>query len=65
MMGFERSPELAGLARKSAGCEVLEGDFISYDFSQIRADAVILIGALVHFPHSDFATVLLNILRGA
>jgi len=61
VMGFERSPELAGLARKSAGCGVIEGDFTSYDFSSIRADAVILIGALVHVPHDDFAAVLLRI----
>jgi len=61
VMGFEKSPELAGLARKSAGCTVIEGDFVSYDFSQIRADAVILIGALVHIPHADFPAVLLNI----
>jgi len=61
VMGFERSPELAELARKSAGCEVLEGDFISYDFSSIRADAVVLIGALAHIPHADFETVLRNI----
>ena len=39
----------------------LEEDFISYDFSQIRADAVILTGALVRIPHSVFATVLRNI----
>jgi SAM-dependent methyltransferase len=58
VMGFERSPGLAGLARKNAGCDVLEGDFSSYDFSSIRADAVILIGALVHIPHVDFAAVL-------
>ena len=31
--GFEKSPELAGLARKNSGCQVIEGDFISYDFS--------------------------------
>ncbi|MDP3283410.1 MAG: class I SAM-dependent methyltransferase [Desulfobacterales bacterium] len=61
VMGFDRSPELAELARKSAGCDVLEGDFTSYDFSSIRADAVILIGAMVHIPHAYFATVLLNI----
>lgn len=61
VMGFERSPELAELARKSAGCDVIEGDFTSYDFSSIRADAVILIGALAHISHSDFATVLRNI----
>jgi len=60
VMGFERSPELAELARKSAGCDVLEGDFTSYDFSSIMADAVILIGALVHIPHADFAAVLRN-----
>lgn len=61
--GFERSTELAELARKSAGCEVLEGDFTAYDFSLIRADAVILIGALVHIPQSDFATALRNIAK--
>ncbi|MFO7665277.1 MAG: class I SAM-dependent methyltransferase, partial [Desulfobacterales bacterium] len=61
VMGFERSPELAELARKNAGCDVLEGDFTSYDFSSIQADAVILIGALVHIPHAGFAAVLRNI----
>lgn len=61
VMGFERSPELAELARKNAECDVLEGDFTSYDFSSIRADAVILIGALVHILHADFAAVLLHI----
>lgn len=61
--GFERSPGLAGLARKSAGCDILEGDFTSYDFSSIRADAVILIGALVHIPHDGFAAVLRNIAK--
>ncbi|MFH1975321.1 MAG: class I SAM-dependent methyltransferase [Pseudomonadota bacterium] len=63
VMGFERSPELAELARKSAGCEVLEGDFTAYDFSSIRADAVILIGALVHIHHADFVTILQNIAK--
>jgi SAM-dependent methyltransferase len=61
VMGFERSPELAELARKSAGCDVLEGDFTSYDFSPVCADAVILIGALAHIPHAGFAAVLQNI----
>ncbi len=64
VMGFERSPELAELARKNAECDVLEGDFTSYDFSSIRADAVILIGTLVHIPHADFLTVLRNIAAG-
>jgi len=59
--GFEKSQELAGLARKNSGCEVIEGDFTSYDFSLIGADAVILVGSLVHTPHDDFAAVLLRI----
>jgi len=59
--GFEKSPEMAALARKNTGCRVLEGDFKSYDFSLIRADAVILIGALVHTPHVHFKDVLRNV----
>lgn len=59
--GFDRSPTLAELTRKNAGCEVIEGDFKTHDFSAIRTDAVILIGALVHVPPTDFAAVLRNI----
>ncbi len=44
-------------ARRHANCEVLEGDFTSHDFSSMHADAVILIGALVHVPHDDFARI--------
>jgi SAM-dependent methyltransferase len=35
VIGFERSPGLAELARDNAACEVMEGDFESYDFSSI------------------------------
>jgi SAM-dependent methyltransferase len=59
--GFERSPALAEMARKHARCTVIEGDFARHDFSAFRADAVILIGALVHLPHDLFAGVLRNI----
>jgi SAM-dependent methyltransferase len=48
VIGFERSPGLAELARESVGCEVIEGDFETYDFSSILVDAVMLVGALVH-----------------
>lgn len=61
VIGFERSPELAKLARENAGCEVIEGDFEAYDFSTILADAVMLIGALVHTPTKRFAKVFKNI----
>ncbi|QTA89017.1 class I SAM-dependent methyltransferase [Desulfonema magnum] len=61
VIGFERSPGLAKLARKNAGCEVTEGDFESYDFSGLSADAIVLVGALVHVPHESFQDVFENI----
>jgi SAM-dependent methyltransferase len=61
VMGFERSPSLAKLARESVGCEVIEGDFESYDFSTILVDAIMLVGALVHVPNERFSKVFENI----
>ena len=61
VMGFEQSPGLAELARDNAGCEVIEGDFETYDFSSILVDAVMLIGALVHVLHEGFSKVFENI----
>ncbi len=61
VIGFERSPELAELARENAGCEVIEEDFETYDFSSILVDAALLIGALVHTPYEKFAQVFKNI----
>jgi len=61
VIGFERSPGLAELARGNVGCEVIEGDFETYDFSLILVDAVMLIGALVHVPHERFSEVFKNI----
>jgi cyclopropane fatty-acyl-phospholipid synthase-like methyltransferase len=63
VIGFERSHGLASLARKNAGCEVLEGDFESYDFSRQTVDAIVLVGALVHLPHSKVPAVLNSINR--
>jgi len=50
VLGLERSPGLAELARKHTGCEVLCEDFDVFDFTTLSVDAVILIGALVHVP---------------
>jgi len=61
VIGFERSPGLAELARESIGCEVIEGDFETYDFSSILVDAIMAIGALVHVPHEGFSGVFQNI----
>jgi SAM-dependent methyltransferase len=61
VIGFERSLELAELARENAGCEVIEGDFETYDFSTMLVDAVMLVGAMVHTPYERFAEVFKNI----
>ena len=61
VIGFERSPGLAELARENAGCEVIEADFETYDFSAIMVDAVIIVGALVHIPKVRFPEVFKNI----
>lgn len=62
-VGFERSPGLAGLARKHSGCSVIEDDFEQYDFSALSVEAVVFSGALVHVPHGRFPEVLKNILH--
>ena len=63
VVGFERSPGLAGLARKKVGCEVIEDDFETYDFSRLSVDAIMLVGTLVHLPHSRVPEVLNSINR--
>ena len=62
VIGFDRSPGLVKLARKNVGCEVIEGDFETYDFSEISADAIMLIGALVHIPYDRFLDIFRNII---
>lgn len=57
VVGFERSEGLARLARKNADCEVIEGDFETYDFSKLKVDAILLSGALVHVPHDKLEGV--------
>ena len=61
VIGFEQSSGLAELARDNAGCEVIEGDFETYDFSSILVDSVMLVGALVHVPQERFSKVFENI----
>ncbi len=61
VVGFERSPGLAELTRENAGCEVIEGNFETYDFSAIMVDAVMIVGALVHLPNIRFPEVFKNI----
>jgi SAM-dependent methyltransferase len=62
VLGLERAPELARLARETAGCEVLDGDFERFDFSTLSVDALCLIAALVHVPPERLPPVLARIL---
>jgi SAM-dependent methyltransferase len=61
VIGFERSHGLASLAMENVGCQVIEGDFETYDFSRLSVDAIMLVGALVHLPHIKVPEVLNSI----
>jgi SAM-dependent methyltransferase len=61
--GFERSPGLAWLAREASGCEVIEGDFETCDFSGFSVDAILLVTSLVHLPHHRFKAAMVNIMK--
>jgi len=63
VIGLERSSGLAGLARKHTACRIIEADFETYDFSKLSADALVLIGALVHLPRPKFPKVFKAICR--
>jgi len=59
--GFERSQKLAALARKYSGCPVIEDDFLTYNFSTLKFEAILMIGALVHLPGSQLEPAFLSI----
>ena len=61
IIGLERSGGLANLAGENTGSQIIEADFEKYDFSQLSADAIVLIGALVHIPHSKMPEILASI----
>ncbi len=63
VIGLERSSGLAGLARTHTACRIIEADFETYDFAKLSADALLLIGTLVHLPRSQFSKVLKTICR--
>jgi cyclopropane fatty-acyl-phospholipid synthase-like methyltransferase len=60
-IGLERSRGLADLARKHSGCRVIAADFETYNFPQMRVDAVLLVGALVHLSHKQVPDTLQSI----
>lgn len=61
--GFEQSKGLANLAQVHARCPVIESDYLSFDFTSIKVDAVVMIGALVHQPKEAVPQILNSICR--
>jgi SAM-dependent methyltransferase len=61
--GFERSAGLVELARIQTACEIIKGDFETYDFSQHSFDALMLCGSLVHIAPDRLVIVLGNIIK--
>ncbi|MCP3891369.1 MAG: methyltransferase domain-containing protein [Desulfobulbaceae bacterium] len=59
--GFERSPNLAAMARRHSHCPVIEGDFCRYDFSSLQFDALVLVGALVHLSKPELPAIFRSI----
>ena len=58
VIGLERSSGLAQLARENTGSRIIEADFETFNFAELSADALLLIGALVHLPHIRVPNVL-------
>ncbi|MFH1152951.1 MAG: MBL fold metallo-hydrolase [Pseudomonadota bacterium] len=62
--GLEQSPGLAELARIHSGCQIIQADFETHDFSGVDAHGILLVGVLVHLPGHRLKPVLENILQG-
>lgn len=56
--GFEHAPSLAQLARKHTKCPVIEGDFCSYNFKNLKFSALVFVGSLVHLPKVSLPSIL-------
>ena len=63
-VGLERSWGLARLAAAHSGCQVIQGDFNTFDFSQVSVDAILLTGALVHVSWQELPPLLTTIIAG-
>ena len=55
--GFERSAGLAALARQNTRSNVIEGDYETFDFSDVPSDAILFAGSLVHISHEKLPQV--------
>ena len=62
--GFERSTGLAALARQNTGNNVIEGDFETFDFSDMPSNAILFAGSLVHVSHEKLPQVFVQATAG-
>ncbi len=63
-VGVDGSRELAAMARRFSGCEVLHQDFLALDLPENRFDGVFANASLFHVPSQELPRVLLE-LHGA
>lgn len=59
--GLERSPGLVKLARENTDCTIIQADYNHFDFSSLKMQGMLLIGALVHESKDNFPLALKNI----
>lgn len=59
--GLERSEGMARFARDYSGCDVIPGDFETFDFSKFSVDAILASGAFVHVPHGRLVHTISNV----
>lgn len=59
--GFERSECMAQLAIDYSSCDVIIGNFETFDFSKLTFNAILASGAFVHIPHHRLAHVMANV----
>jgi len=58
VIGLEGAPQLAALARRNSGCEVLEQSFLDLDLPRSRFDGVFANAVLFHVPSQALPQVL-------
>lgn len=59
-VGIEQSFELAQLARKFSQCDVIHGDYRTYDFTGFRCKGILFSASLVHTPYEKVGSAVMN-----
>lgn len=62
-IGIDQSIELAQLAQKHSGCQVIHGDYRTYDFTGFQCKGIMFSASLVHTPYDHVGTAVNNALK--